>query len=482
MDIANLLLLAGLALAIVLLVLLLVRKPASVDAGTAAQIDELKQDRDALRSVAERQTAELLQAREAIARTETVLVERDRLRLKSETLEAERSKLAADFASLKAEHDAAIRHHDEKLAELEKARERLTETFKLTAAEILKTSGAELNKQGAAGIEVLLKPLREQLVDFRTKVETDAKERSNHAGEIKALMDIVRKDATQMSQDAKNLTNALTSSSKVQGDWGELLLSSILEQAGLRKGQEFFVQQSETLADGSRSRPDVVVELPGKQKLVIDSKVSLKAFNRFSAEDATEEVRGAALKAHLVSFRAHVKELSGKDYGDLYQGVDFTIMFVPLEGATTLALNNDPTLPLDAAARNVMIATPTTLMMAMRTVQNLWAIDKQNRYALEIADRAGKLYDKFHGFVTDLDSIGVNLGRADTAWRAAKNKLTEGSGNIVGQTEKLKLLGAKARKSLPEEYLDAVDVDEVSFDEAPRALAAPEADDEVSDS
>lgn len=477
MDIASILLLSGLGLVLALLVAILVRKPAPAEAGSSVQVDELKQERDALRSEAERQSAALSEARQTIARTETVLEERDRLRIKAETLEAEKGLLASQFASLKAQHEAAARHHDDKLAELDKARERLTETFKLTADEIIKTRGAELNKQGAAGLEVLLKPLRDQLVDFRTKVETDAKERSNHAGEIKALMDIVRKDATQMSQDAKNLTNALTSSSKVQGDWGELLLSSILEQAGLRKGQEFFVQQSETLADGTRLRPDVVVELPGKQKLVIDSKVSLKAFNRFSAEDATEEVRGAALKAHLVSFRAHVKELSGKDYGDLYQGVDFTIMFVPLEGATTLALNNDPTLPLDAAARNVMIATPTTLMMAMRTVQNLWAIDKQNRYALEIADRAGKLYDKFHGFVTDLDSIGVNIGRADTAWRAAKNKLTDGPGNIVGQTEKLKSLGAKARKSLPEEYLDAVDVEDVedvAFDEAPRALAAPQ--------
>tara|TARA_R110000868_G_scaffold35362_1_gene126892 strand:- start:16694 stop:18118 length:1425 start_codon:yes stop_codon:yes gene_type:complete len=471
MDIANLLLLGGLALTIALLVAILVRKPAPADGVSPAQVDELKQERDAVRLEAERLSTALAEAREAIARTDTVLEERDRLRIKTETLEAERSALASQFASLKAEHDAAIRHHDEKLAELEKARERLTETFKLTAAEILKTSGAELNKQGAEGLQVLLKPLREQLEGFQKRVIDDAEKRMGQTTEIKTLIQTLHNDARQMSDDAKGLVNALRSSGKVQGDWGELVLATILERAGLREGQEFFTQQSETTDEGARRRPDVVVEMPGKQRLVIDSKVSLTAFERcVNAED--EEVRGAALKQHINSVRTHIKALGDKDYAQFYEGVSFTLMFIPLEGAASLALQNDPEITVYAWERDVMIATPTTLMMAMRTVQNLWTIDRQNQNAREIASRAGSLYDKFEGFVGDLEMIGKRIDAAKDAWHGAKGKLFEGRGNVIRQAEMLKQLGAGTKKSLPDDYLEAA-----GLDEAPRALAAPEAAD-----
>jgi len=476
MDIATLLLLAGLGLVLALLVAILVRKPVAADGAISAQVEELKLERDALRSEAERQSVALSEARQTIARTDTVLEERDRLRIKTETLEVEKSALASQFASLKAEHDAAIRHHDEKLAELEKARERLAETFKLTATEILKTSGAELNKQGAEGLQVLLKPLREQLEGFQKRVIDDAEKRMGQTTEIKTLIQTLHNDARQMSDDAKGLVNALRSSGKVQGDWGELVLATILERAGLREGQEFFTQQSETTDEGARRRPDVVVEMPGKQRLVIDSKVSLTAFERcVNAED--EEVRGVALKQHINSVRTHIKALGDKDYAQFYEGVSFTLMFIPLEGAASLALQNDPEITVYAWERDVMIATPTTLMMAMRTVQNLWTIDRQNQNAREIASRAGSLYDKFEGFVGDLEMIGKRIDSAKDAWHSAKGKLFEGRGNVIRQAELLKQLGAGTKKSLPDDYLEAA-----GLDEAPRALTAPEADGEASNS
>ena len=363
------------------------------------------------------------------------------------------------YAGLMASHESAERHHAEKLVELEKARKELTESFQLTADKVLKASGAELNQKSAENLQVLLKPLREQLDGFQKRVIDDAKERTGQTSALETLVKTLHSDATQMSDDAKKLTNALRSSSKVQGDWGEMVLVSILERAGLREGQEFHTQQSETIEGGARLRPDIVVDMPNKQRLVIDSKVSLTAFERcVNAE--TDDERALALKQHLTSIRNHIKSLDEKDYPSLYEGVSFTLMFVPLEGAASLALQNDPELASYAWERDVMIATPTTLMMAMRTVQNLWTIDRQNQNAQVIADRAGKLYDKLEGFVSDLDKIGSRIGQAQDAWHDARKKLTEGAGNAIRQTEMLKQLGAKTKKSLPDEYLDAAEIDD----------------------
>lgn len=465
------LVLAGLALVAVMLLVLILRRPQAQDGFGADQAEALQAERDDWRRRAEESAQAAATAREQVARLESAVEERDRLRAKLEQLEQEKDALDRAHASLKSAHEATLEHHADKLAELEKARERLTEQFKLAANEILKSSGAELNKQSTENLQTLLNPLREQLKEFRDKVEKDATERSGHAGEIKQLMDTVRKDAARMSEDAQNLANALRSSSKVQGDWGEMVLSTILERAGLRENEHYFTQQSERNEDGALLRPDVIVEMPGQHRLVIDSKVSLIAFERcVNAED--EEARKTALKQHLASVRAHIKALGEKDYARLYEGVNFTLMFIPLEGAASLALQNDPELSGYAWDRNVMIATPTTLMMAMRTVGNLWTIDRQNRHAIDIADRAGALYDKFEGFVGDLEKVGSRIDSAKQAWTDAKGKLVEGRGNLVRQTEMLKTLGANARKSLPSDYLDAAGVEPDS--DAP-ALQAPEA-------
>ncbi|WP_420430959.1 DNA recombination protein RmuC [Hyphobacterium sp.] len=387
----------------------------------------------------------------------------DRLEIDLREAETEREEAAkarsaaeAKQAALESELKSAEKHHAERIKELQAAREQLTETFKATASEILKSSGEELSKSSKESLDLMLNPLREQLKDFKKKVEDDSEKRVEQTSSLDRMVQILHKDARQMSEDATNLANALRSSSKMQGDWGELILTSILEKAGLREGQEFHTQQSETDSEGARLRPDVVVDMPGNQRLVIDSKVSLKAFENCVNAEA-EDDRDAALKQHLASIRAHIKSLHEKDYPKLYEGVSFTLMFIPLEGAASLAFQSDPDLAGFAWERDIMIATPTNLMMAMRTVQNLWTIDRQNQNAREIADRAGQLYDKLVGFVEELDGVGKRLDQAQDAWATAKGRLSSGRGNVIRQTEMLKALGAQTKKSLPADLLDAAD-------------------------
>ena len=381
-----------------------------------------------------------------------LLRERDAAVERLTGVQEEKLRLSETLAAQQSEQKAEREHQQARLTELKAAREEMNQAFKLTANEILKNSGQELNKQGAEGLQRLLTPLREQLGKLEGQVNKDAETRSGQTSKIEAVMQTLHGDAKRMSEEAQNLTKALSSSSKVQGDWGELVLARILEQAGLREGQEFFTQETKSTEDGRLLRPDVVVEMPGQQRLVIDSKVSLKDFERaVNADDDAE--RGAAVKAHINSVRTHIKSLGEKNYDALYEGVNFTVMFIPLEGAASLALQNDAELSSDAFSRGVMIATPTTLMMAMRTVQNLWTIDRQNQNARAIAERAGALYDKFNGFVEDLEKVGTQIDRAHQSWGEAKSKLVSGRGNVIRQAEMLKTLGAQTKKSLPDELL-----------------------------
>lgn len=430
--------------------------------------------RDYLESALETAEDERAKAELSLIKAEAEAARSEKLAAELKTERDARSQVTAEFASLKATHEADARHHEVRMADLEKAQKELTEKFQLTADKVLKASGEELTKKGQQSLSALLNPLKEQLEGFQKKVHDDAEKRAGQTGQLHQLVEVVRADAERMSSDARNLANALRSSSKVQGDWGELVLSSILERAGLREGEEFHTQQSETAEDGSRLRPDVVVEMPNGHRLVIDSKVSLTAFERAVNAD-TEEDRAAAIKQHVASVKTHIKALGEKDYAQFYEGVSFTLMFVPLEGAASIALQTDPELTVFAAEQDVMIATPTTLMMAMRTVQNLWMIERQNQNAREIADRAGRLYDKFEGFVGDLEKIGRHIGQTQNAWEEAKKKLSSGAGNLVRQTEMLKKMGAKTKKSLPGEYLDAAGVEEAEA-ETP-ALPEPAAAD-----
>ncbi|MEN0653615.1 MULTISPECIES: DNA recombination protein RmuC [Hyphobacterium] len=422
----------------------------------------------------------LLLEKQRAGRLEKRLEEAERKAIQAEGIESALAELKADLkaaetarseaerahASLKATLESAEKHHAERLADLEQARKQLNESFQLTANEVLKASGKELNAKSAESLQTLLNPLREQLDGFQKRVIEDAKERTGQTSALHTLVDTLHKNAVQISQDANNLTNALKSSSKVRGDWGELVLERILSKSGLREGEEFETQSNETDGEGRRLRPDVVINMPGGHRLVIDSKVSLNAFEAcVNAE--TDEERSAFLKQHLASVRTHVKSLGEKDYAALYPGVDFTLMFIPLEGAAVLALQNDHDLVSYALERGVMIASPTNLTMAMRTVQNLWTIERQNQNAQAIADRAGQLYDKLVGFVEELDKVGQRIGQAQGAWETARDRLATGKGNVIRQTEMLKELGAKTKKSLPDGYIDA-------SGDSPAALSAPE--------
>ncbi|MBI1265341.1 MAG: DNA recombination protein RmuC [Alphaproteobacteria bacterium] len=430
--------LGGVAAILVVLVVLALRKPQAAPGVDQERLNELRAERDEWRATAESAAQETARAQASIARLETAL-------------EAERA------------------HHAEKLQALEAARKTLDEAFEQTAQRVLKASGAELQVRSTETLTTLLKPLREQLDGFRKQVVEDSEKRVGQTSALHQLVQTLHADARTMSSEAKNLANALRSQAKLQGDWGEMVLASILEKAGLREGSEFQTQTSETGPDGSRLRPDVVVAMPNNQRLVIDSKVSLTAFERcVNAE--TDEDRAAALRAHLASVRAHIRSLGDKDYAQLYEGVSFTLMFIPLEGAASLALQNDPELAAFAWERDVMIATPTTLMMAMRTVHNLWTIDRQNQNARAIAQRAGLLYDKFEGFLTDLDKVGDQINRARGSWEDARKKLVDGRGNLVSQVETLKKLGASTKKRLGEDWLDAAGEDETDEAGAPPTL------------
>lgn len=430
--------LGGVAVILAALIALALRKPQAAAGVDQERLNELRAERDEWRAKADSAAQEAARAQASIARLETAL-------------EAERT------------------HHAEKLQALEAARKTLDEAFEQTAQRVLKASGAELQVRSTETLTTLLKPLREQLDGFRKQVVEDSEKRVGQTSALHQLVQTLHADARTMSSEAKNLANALRSQAKLQGDWGEMVLASILEKAGLREGSEFQTQTSETGPDGTRLRPDVVVAMPNNQRLVIDSKVSLTAFERcVNAE--TDEDRAAALRAHLASVRAHIRSLGDKDYAQLYEGVSFTLMFIPLEGAASLALQNDPELAAFAWERDVMIATPTTLMMAMRTVHNLWTIDRQNQNARAIAQRAGFLYDKFEGFLTDLDKVGDQISRARGSWEEARKKLVDGRGNLVSQAETLRKLGASTKKRLGEDWLGAAGEDETDEAGASPAL------------
>jgi len=258
-----------------------------------------------------------------------------------------------------------------------------------------------------------------------------------------------------MTKETLNLTKALKGDSKTQGNWGELVLERVLEKSGLEKDREYFVQQSFTNDEGKRIMPDVVIHLPDNKKMIVDSKVSLTAYEKYvnSEEDTEQEV---FLKEHLISLKRHVEQLSEKKYEDIYkiESPDFVLLFVPIEPAFALALNEDNTLYNKAFERNIVIVTPTTLLATLRTIDTMWNNEKQQRNALEIARQAGALYDKFEGLLKDLISIGKKIDATKADYSLAMNKLVEGRGNLITSVEKLKKMGAKAKKTLPQSIIE----------------------------
>lgn len=386
---------------------------------------------------------------ELAARSDEVL----RLEKDTGTQRDELNKLRQQNATAQTElatSTQALKHAEE---DAEKQAEILTGRFRALSAELLESHGTTLKSQNKEQIEGLLKPLREKIVDFERGLTDRHTQAAAQNAALKEQLSQLGKLNQSMVDEASNLTRALKGESQTQGAWGEMILETILEKSGLREGVEFDSQASATDSEGRRLRPDVVVNLPAGERVVVDSKVSLTAFERFvNAEDEDEKKR--ALTAHVTSLRAHIDELAKKDYtGAVGSRLDYVILFVPIEGALAVALGADPELAGKAIERNVAIATPTTLMTILRTVAAMWRVERQHQNAEEIAKRAGRLYDKFVGFVDSLDGVGQRIRQAQEAYDNARGQLASGAGNLVRQVEMIKTLGATTKKSLPEELV-----------------------------
>lgn len=368
--------------------------------------------------------------------------------------ESEVTRLTDELTEIRTRTEAERQNAEEKLNLLLQAKEALSNQFKTLATEILEEKSKRFAEQNQTSLGLLLEPLKTRLTEFQGKVEEvyvqEGKDRSALSAQVRQLVELNQ----ALSQDAKNLTLALKGSTKTQGNWGELILERVLEASGLRKGDEYHVQDNRVREDGSRAQPDVVINLPEERKLVVDSKVSLLAYERYASAE-TDEERLIALRQHIDSIRNHIKSLSDKQYQALYgKSLDFVLAFVPIEPAFMLAVTNDNELFMDAWRRNVLLVSPSTLLFVVRTVAHLWRQEAQSRNAQDIARRGAELYDKLCGFVEDLQLVGNRLGQARKAYDSAHSKLAIGRGNVIRQAEMLRDMGVKPSKALPRSLAD----------------------------
>jgi len=373
--------------------------------------------------------------------------ERDSLRTAKDTLTVDLTRKETDFDNL-------MERMCEQRKETDELREKFTKEFENLANKILEEKSVKFTEQNRENMKNILSPLQEKIHMFEKKVEDTHKESIDYHAALRQQILGLREMNEQMSKETLNLTKALKGDAKMQGNWGELILERVLEKSGLEKGREYHVQQSHVTEDGSRVLPDVVINLPDGKKMIVDSKVSLVAYERYVNEE-DDVLRAIHLKDHVNSLKRHVDQLGDKNYHDLYhmESPDFVLLFIPIEPAFACALNEDTTLYNKAFERNIVIVTPSTLLATLRTIDSMWANQKQQENALEIARQAGALYDKFEGFVNDLTKVGNKMKDAQTEYQSAMGKLVDGRGNIITSIEKLKKMGAKAKKSLPENIL-----------------------------
>jgi DNA recombination protein RmuC len=398
--------------------------------------------------------------------------ERDGIRTElNSKLESERT-LSARVSALEAELRGERESLAEKVTLLDAAKKSLADQFQALAADILDKKSKSFSEGTQKEIGTLLDPLKTQISEFRKKVEEAQSDSKTGVTKLETLIGVLAEQSKQMSEKADNLTTALRGSAKAQGDWGEFILRDLLEKAGLREGEQYTFQQSfEGIEDGDRTktaRTDVIINLPGGRNLVIDSKVSLVAYTDYVAA-ATDLDRTVALKQHLASVRGHVTNLSKAGYHRLpgIEAPDFVVLFVPIEPAFLLALQNDGALWTDAYERGILLVGPTTLLYIIRIVNVLWQQELQGKNVRDVMDRGARLYEKFVGFVVDLEDLGKSLSNASECYEDARRKLTSGDGNLIRQVEMLRQLGVKPRKTLPAKLLESVEMEEPTL-----ALAA----------
>jgi DNA recombination protein RmuC len=361
--------------------------------------------------------------------------------------ELDSMKEIADLRAALQSKEDLLKQRNEELTDM---REQMNKDFQLLANRILEEKTARFTDTNKANMENILKPLNEKLAEFKTKVEEtydkESKQRFSLEERIRELVAL----NNRISEDANNLTKALKGNNKIQGNWGEMLLESILEKSGLKKGEEYYPQESLKGDNGERLQPDVIVEYPGGRKIVIDSKVSLIAYVKYVEAD-DEDAKLAAEKEHITSVRKHIDELSQKSYQDHVDSLDFVMMFIPNEPAYILAMQLDSAIWDYAYRKRVLLISPTNLIASLKVVADLWKREYQSRNAQEIAKRGALLYDKFAGFVEVLQDVGKNVDRTQKSYEKAMLQLKDGNGNLIRQAEMLKDLGVKPQKELPED-------------------------------
>lgn len=432
--------------------------------GLGAQLDACRDEVSDLGQANAAKQAELA----ALSReVELLQVERDNGRdaahawnLERNQKEVELRRLDARASGLAAELREQQDSHQQRLNDLQGSRDELRAQFAELAGKIFDEREQRFAETSNERLGQLLDPLKERIQSFEKRVEESYQQESRERFSLGKELERLQQLNLRLSDEATNLTRALKGQ-KTQGNWGELILERVLEHAGLEKGREYQTQVSLKGPDGERFQPDVLIMLPGDKQVVVDSKVSLTAYQQYVGAD--DDVIGqAALKQHVLSLRNHVKGLASKDYKRLegLHSLDFVLLFVPIEAAFSAALQAEPNLFQEAFDRHIVIVSPTTLLATLRVIDSLWKQERQGQNAREIAERAGWLYDKFVLFIQDLDEVGNRLQQLDKAYSSARNKLTEGRGNLVSRSEQLKLLGARASKSLPADLLERAMTDE----------------------
>ena len=420
------------------------------------QLDERNQELDEMDIERDRLTAELRQmhgrlaaALEKMRHFEALNNEKQYLTEQLENSRMANAGLEADLREQEARHFEEQRAADDKIALLENAEERLRVQFESLANKMFEHKTRTVDQQNRISMEGLLGPLREQLEGFRKQVNDnfsqEARERHTLVHEINNLKQLNE----QMAREAVNLTQALKGDNKAQGNWGEVVLARVLSESGLREGHEYQTQISLENEEGKRYQPDVVVHLPQNKDVVIDAKMSLVAYERFFNADNVAE-QELALGEHVASVRSHIRGLSRKDYHQLHgvESLDYVLMFIPVEPAFQAAIEADPSLIRDAMDQNIMLVSPTTLLVALRTINNLWRNERQNQNAKQIAERASKLYDKLRLFVTDMEAVGASLEKANQSYQGAMNKLVTGRGNVIRQAEGFRQLGVEVKRDI----------------------------------
>ncbi|MBD1574534.1 DNA recombination protein RmuC [Vibrio sp. S17_S38] len=413
------------------------------------ELEQLDMARDKSEFDARQAYGELMASKEKLNYLELQQVEMQQLKQANQQIQQQLSDYKTANRELEVRHTESQKAAQEKLQILEQAEKRLKVEFESLANQVFEAKVKSVDEQNKLSLDGLLSPLKEQLHGFKQQVDTsfnhEAKERHTLVHEIRHLQKLNQ----QMAQDAVNLTQALKGDNKQQGNWGEVVLANVLKDSGLREGHEYQTQVSLNHENGKRYQPDVIVNLPENKQVVIDSKMTLVAFERYF-NGVTDADKSKAITEHLIAMRSHIKLLSQKDYHQL-QGItslDYVLMFIPIEPAFQLAMEADPRLVKDAMEQNIILVSPTTLLVALRTINHLWRNERQNQNAKLIADKASKLYDKMRLFVDDMDSVGSALNRAQSSYQGAMNKLSQGKGNLIRQAEGFKSLGVEVKKEI----------------------------------